>query len=196
MEVTFFRSSAALREWLQENHDSAKELWIGFYKKGSGEPGITYQEALDEALCFGWIDGIRKSVDERSYTIRFSPRKPNSLWSAINTKRVGELTQLGRMQPAGLKAFNERDQAKSRQYSYEERARKLDDAYEEQFRANTKAWDFFQAQAPYYRRVATWWVMSAKKEETRLKRLSALIEECEQGRRLAPLTGSSKASAR
>jgi uncharacterized protein YdeI (YjbR/CyaY-like superfamily) len=128
MEITFFKSPAELRKWLEENQDKAKELWVGFYKKGSGQAGITYAEALDEALCFGWIDGIRKSVDEMSYTNRFTPRKPGSIWSMVNIKRAGELVEAGLMLPSGLKAFGERDEKKSKLYSYEERVRKLDDA--------------------------------------------------------------------
>lgn len=181
MEVTFYKSPPELHEWLEENHDSAKEVWIGFYKKGSGEAGITYAEALDEALCFGWIDGIRKRIDDSRFTIRFTPRKARSIWSAVNIKRVGELSELGLMQPSGLKTFNERDPGRSKLYAYEEKTRELDGAYEAQFRANEEAWRFFQAQAPWYRRSANWWVMSAKKEETRLKRLAALIVESEKG---------------
>lgn len=189
MEVTFFKSPSELRNWLQANHDKAKELWIGFYKKSSGRTGITYAEALDEALCFGWIDGIRKSVDEISYTNRFTPRKPGSIWSMVNIKRAGELAEAGLMHPSGLKAFGERDEKKSKLYSYEERVRKLDDVYEEQFRANKGAWDFFQAQPPGYQRSAAWWVMSAKREDTRLKRLAALIEGSEKRQRLVEVTG-------
>jgi uncharacterized protein YdeI (YjbR/CyaY-like superfamily) len=189
MEVTFFKSLSELRKWLEENHDKAKELWVGFYKKSSGQAGITYAEALDEALCFGWIDGIRKSVDEISYTNRFTPRKPGSIWSMVNIKRAGELIEAGLMQPSGLKAFGERDEKKSKLYSYEERVRKLDDAYEEQFRVNKEAWDFFQAQPPGYQRSAAWWIMSAKREETRLKRLAALIAGSQKGQRLVEITG-------
>ncbi|HYP39529.1 MAG TPA: YdeI/OmpD-associated family protein [Chloroflexia bacterium] len=189
MEVVFFESQSELRKWLEANHDKAKELWVGFYKKSSGQAGITYAEALDEALCFGWIDGIRKSVDEISYTNRFTPRKPGSKWSMVNIKRANELVEAGLMQPSGLKAFSERDEKKSKLYSYEERARKLDDAYEEQFRANKEAWDFFQAQPPGYQRSAAWWIMSAKREETRLKRLAALIAGSRKGERLVEVTG-------
>jgi uncharacterized protein YdeI (YjbR/CyaY-like superfamily) len=193
MEIIFFESASRLRAWLEENHEQATELPVGFYKVNSGKTGITYAEALDEALCFGWIDGVRKSIDTTSYTIRFTPRKSGSIWSSVNTKRAGELLQLGLMRPAGLKAFQERDQEKSQQYSYEARNRELDESYEERFRANTKAWDFFQAQAPSYQKVANWWVMSAKKEETRLKRLATLIQDSENGKRLAHLTYVAKA---
>ena len=165
MEVTFFKSPMELHDWLEENHDKAAELWVGFYKKGSGEQGISYQEALDEALCFGWIDGVRKSLDKTSYTIRFSPRKPGSIWSAVNIKRVGELTELGLMQPPGIKAFGERDEKRSAIYAYEQKAHELDDAYEKQFRENAKAWDNFQSQAPSYRRSAN--LVGDKREKGR-----------------------------
>lgn len=189
MEATFFKTSAEFRAWLEEHHDKTQELWVGFYKKGSGKPSITWPEAVDEALCFGWIDGVRKSIDDTSYVIRFTPRKPRSIWSTVNVKRARELIELGRMYQAGVTAFERRAEDKSGTYSYEQRRDvKLDDAYEEQFRTNGKAWDFFQAQAAWYRRTAIWWVVSAKKEETRLKRLAKLIEDSEHGRTIAPLT--------
>jgi uncharacterized protein YdeI (YjbR/CyaY-like superfamily) len=187
MDVVFFRSRAEFRQWLGEHHDRAKELWIGFYKKSAGKAGIGYAEAVDEALCFGWIDGVRKRIDGVSYANRFSPRRPGSIWSEINIKRAGELSRLGLMQPSGLEAFEKRDPEKSKQYSYEERSRPLDAAYEERFRANEKAWEFFRVQPPSYRKAATWWVMSAKREETRLKRLATLIDDSENGRRLGSL---------
>jgi uncharacterized protein YdeI (YjbR/CyaY-like superfamily) len=192
VDIKFVESQADLHKWLEENHDKAGELWIGFYKKGSGKEGITYSEALDEALAFGWIDGIRKSVDADSYTIRFTPRKKGSIWSAVNIKRAGELSQLGLMQPSGLKAFTQRDEKKSKLYSYEERERKLDAAYEHEFKTNAKAWAFFEAQPPGYRKVASWWVMSAKQDEIRQRRLAALIKGSEEGERLAEITGRPK----
>lgn len=192
MEVKFFQTPSELREWLEEHHQTEKELWVGFYKKGSGRPSITWPEAVDQALCFGWIDGIRKSIDADSYMNRLTPRRPGSTWSAVNIKRVGELTELGLMQPAGLAAFEKRDEKKAQLYSYEQANSKLDESYEEQFRANERAWSFFQAQAPWYRRSAYWWIMSAKKEETRLKRLAILIEESERGSKLSTITGGSK----
>jgi len=197
MNVTYFKSAADFREWLQCNHATVSELRIGFYKKDSGKLGISYPEALDEALCFGWIDGVRKRVDDISYTIRFTPRQPRSNWSAVNIARVAELTRLGRMQPAGRKAFEQRMEEKSGVYSYEQRhTARLDEAYEQQFRANPAAWDFFQAQPAGYRRTAIWWVVSAKKEATRLKRLATLIEDSAQGKSIAELarpTGKDKA---
>ena len=188
MKPTFFATPSALRNWLEEHHDTAQELWIGFYKKSSGKPSITWPEAVDEALCFGWIDGIRKGIDDLSYTIRFTPRKARSTWSAVNVKRARELTNLGLMCPAGLKAFEERKEERSGIYAYEQENAELHAAYEQQFRANKKAWDFFQAQAAWYQRTAIWWVISAKKEETRLKRLATLIEDSEHGRTIPPLT--------
>jgi uncharacterized protein YdeI (YjbR/CyaY-like superfamily) len=188
MDVTFFDSPAAFRAWLEANHGAAKELWVGYYKKGSGRPSITWPESVDEALCFGWIDGIRKSVDDVSYTIRFTPRKPRSNWSAVNVARVAELTRLGRMHPAGRKAFEGRAEEKTGVYSYEQRhSAALDEAYTQQFCANQAAWDFFQAQPAGYRRTAIWWVVSAKKEATRLKRLATLIEDSAHGRTIAAL---------
>ncbi|HEY0071009.1 MAG TPA: bacteriocin-protection protein, partial [Chloroflexia bacterium] len=148
MEVTFFETPAEFRQWLEEHHDKERELWVGFHKKGSGKPSITWPEAVDQALCYGWIDGIRKSLDATSYTNRFTPRKRDSTWSAVNIKRVGELTELGLMQPSGLKAFEGRDERKAELYSYERANVKLDSTYEEQFSANEPAWRFYQSQAP------------------------------------------------
>ena len=187
MDVRFFASAADLRAWLEEHHATEKELWVGFYKKGSGKTGVTYPEAVDQALCFGWIDGIRKGVDDISYTNRFTPRKRGSNWSSVNTKRVGELAELGLMHPAGQKVFDERDREKADQYSYEARSRPLAEHYEAQFHANPGAWAFFQDQPPSYRTAATWWVMSAKQEATRLKRLATLIDDSANGRRIAML---------
>jgi uncharacterized protein YdeI (YjbR/CyaY-like superfamily) len=185
----FFQSPAVLRTWLEKNHGKAAELWVGFYKKASGKPSVTWPEAVDQALCFGWIDGVRKSLGETSYMIRFTPRKPSSIWSAINIKRVAELTESGAMQPAGLRAFEARQEKKSGIYAYEQKTSStLCEAHERQFRANRAAWKYFQAQAPWYRRTATWWVISAKKEETSLKRLGELIESSAQGRPIKRLT--------
>ncbi|HEX8597870.1 MAG TPA: YdeI/OmpD-associated family protein [Chloroflexia bacterium] len=192
MDVTFFESPSEFREWLEQNHASVKELWVGFHKKGSGKPSITWPEAVDQALCFGWIDGIRKRVDETSYTNRFTPRRRDSTWSAVNIKRVGELTELGLMQPSGLEAFERRNSKKAQLYSYERTSSQLDETYERRFRENERAWAFFESQAPGYRRTSTWWIMSAKKEETRLRRLSALIEASERGEKLGTVTGGSR----
>jgi uncharacterized protein YdeI (YjbR/CyaY-like superfamily) len=191
----FFASPAELHDWYVEHHDEAKDLLVGFWKTKTGKPSITYQEALDEALCFGWIDGIRRSLGEESYTIRFTPRKARSIWSAVNIKRIGELMELGRMQPSGLKAFNDRDPERTGLYSNEQDALQLDPVYEEQFRATPRAWEFFQSQRPSYRKPALWWAMSAKKEETRLRRLSTLIEDSAAERRIAALIPPGKKSA-
>jgi len=187
-EPTYFRSSAEFHRWLEKNHGDVSELLVGFYKKSSGEPSITYSEALDEALCFGWIDGIRKNVDETRYTIRFTPRRPKSKWSAVNIKRAEELKALGRMEPSGLAAFDGRDPVKA-DYSYEEALRALDSACEERFRAYPRAWEFFQAQPPGYRRTISFWIMSAKKDETRLRRLQQLIDGSARRERLGIATG-------
>lgn len=187
MKPTFFATQSAFRKWLAKHHAEVRELWVGFYRKESGKGGPTYQEALDEALCFGWIDGLRKRVDESSYMIRFTPRKPDSIWSAINTRRVDQLVELGRMQKPGLAVFQTRDRKKSQRYSYERYNCRLEAAQEKKFQANSKAWQFFCAQAPWYRRTATWWVVSTKREETRLKRLATLIADSERGRRIGLL---------
>jgi uncharacterized protein YdeI (YjbR/CyaY-like superfamily) len=192
MDVTFFATQAEWREWLEGHHSTATELWVGFHKKVTGRPSMTWPQSVDEALCFGWIDGVRKSLDGESYTIRFTPRKPGSTWSAVNVRRVGELTALGLMRPAGLKAFEERDAAKWRQYSYERAKVTLGGEFEAQLRANPAAWAFFEGQPPSYRKVATWWVMSAKREETQRKRLATLIAESEQGKRIAAVTYQAK----
>lgn len=193
MKPTFFKSPAELRQWLEKHHAKSHELLVGFYKKNSGKPSITWPESVDEALCFGWIDGIRRRIDDISYTIRFTPRKSGSNWSVVNIERVQELSDSGRMQPAGLKAFQERTEDKSRIYSYEQqRTLKLDERQAKKLRANQKAWTFFQSQPRSYQRAANWWVMSAKKEETRLKRLDTLIEDSAHGRTIALLTRTKK----
>ncbi|WP_079913679.1 YdeI family protein [Paenibacillus sp. 32352] len=182
MEPVFFASPAEFRAWLEENHDKAQSLQVGFYKKGSGKPSMTWPESVDEALCFGWIDGVRKGIDDVSYTIRFTPRKRGSIWSAVNVQKVEELTKLGKMRPEGLRAFAERKEEQTAVYAYEqEKDAELGEAYEALFRANKKAWDYFQAQSPSYQKTAVHWVVSAKKEETRLKRLHELINDSEQG---------------
>jgi uncharacterized protein YdeI (YjbR/CyaY-like superfamily) len=187
MTPTFFESASAFRRWLTQHHGKARELLVGFHKRHSAKGGITYPEALDQSLCFGWIDGVRKSLGEDSYTIRFSPRKPGSVWSTVNTKRADELVERKLMMAAGLKAFRARDPEKSKQYSYEARSRPLGGVYLKTFKANEQAWAFFQAQPPGYRRVASWFVLSAKKEETRLRRLAVLMQKSERGQRLGLL---------
>jgi uncharacterized protein YdeI (YjbR/CyaY-like superfamily) len=192
MKATFFKSADEFRSWLEKNHDQQQELLLGFYKKASGKGGITYPEALDEALAFGWIDGVRKSLDESNYTIRFTPRKAKSIWSMVNIKRVGELTKLGRMRPSGLAAFEGRDLKKAQLYSYERKTSKLDGGLEKKLKANKKAWEFFQAQPPGYQKVISWWIISAKQEETRFRRLERLIRDSENGRRVGILERKKK----
>ena len=185
---TFFATPAQFRAWLKKYGQQSREQWVGFYKKGSGHPSITWPEAVDEALCVGWIDGLRKTIDAKSYKIRFTPRKPTSNWSALNIRRMQELAGEGRAHPAGLKAFKLRAPEKSRIYSYENRhAAALGQADERQFRSNSAAWHFFQTQPPWYRKTAIWWVVSAKKEETRQKRLQTLIADSKTQRRIAQL---------
>jgi uncharacterized protein YdeI (YjbR/CyaY-like superfamily) len=183
MKPMFFAQPSAFRAWLEKHHLAAGELLIGFYKKGSGRPSITWPEAVDQALCFGWIDGVRRRLDDESYCIRFTPRRRTSTWSAVNIRRVAELKEQGLMQPAGLDAFGRRSEEKSRTYSYEqERGATLEDAWQKKLQANRKAWAFFQAQPPWYQRTAIHRVVSAKKEETRRRRLDALIEASASGR--------------
>jgi uncharacterized protein YdeI (YjbR/CyaY-like superfamily) len=160
----FFKTPAALRKWLAANHAKSTELWVGFFKKDSGKPSITWPESVDEALCFGWIDGVRKNVDEESYKIRFSPRKPASVWSAVNMRNVERLIKEGRMQPAGLKAFAARKENRSGIYSYERRTPELLEPYLGQLKQNRAAWKFFRAQPPGYRKIMNWWVVSASRK--------------------------------
>ena len=184
-QPVFFESPAKFRAWLEQHHETETELWVGFHRKASARPSITWPESVDEALCVGWIDGLRKSIDDSSYMIRFTPRKRTSNWSLVNLARVPELTREGRMQPAGIKAFEQRAEARSGIYAYEQRKHaQLDHAAEKEFRENGKAWRFFEAQPPGYRKLAAWWVISAKQEGTRKKRLARLIEDSEAGRRL------------
>jgi len=190
MKVVFFPAQSHFQKWLEESHQNSEELWVGFYQKSSGKPSITYSEAVDEALCFGWIDGVRKKVSADAYTIRFTPRKPKSQWSAVNIKKVETLSLAGRMRPAGLKAF-EGATDQSRKYSYEQRHNStFSKADERRFRANRKAWDFFQSQAPWYRRTGTFWVVSAKQKETQQRRLATLIADSERGQPIRPLQRS------
>ena len=193
MEPIFFEGPAEFRGWLEEHHDDEAELLVGFHKKGSGRPSMTWPESVDQALCFGWIDGVRRGIDEHSYTIRFTPRKARSTWSVVNVKRAQELVEEGLMRPAGLAAFERRSEGRTGIYSYEQREEaKLDPAAEKEFRANRRAWAFFSDQTPSYRRTATHWVIRAKKEETRRRRLRTLIEDSAAGRTLRHLTRPAK----
>jgi uncharacterized protein YdeI (YjbR/CyaY-like superfamily) len=185
--VIFFESPAELRDWLMEHAESERELWIGFHRKATGKPSLRWPDVVDQVLCFGWIDGIRKSIDGEDFAQRVTPRKMGSNWSAINIKRIAELHREGLVQPSGLRAFEARDPAKSGTYSYEQRDAGLDAESEARFRANEEAWQFFEVQPPSYRKPAIWWVISAKKDETRKRRLETLIEDSAAGRRIGPL---------
>jgi uncharacterized protein YdeI (YjbR/CyaY-like superfamily) len=187
MDIVFFSTPAELRKWFAANHATATELWVGFYKRASGTASITWPESVDEALCVGWIDGIRKRIDERSYKIRFTPRRSRSIWSAVNIRRVQFLIEQDRMTPGGLKAFAARQENRSGIYAYEQRPADLPEPYAGTLKKNKKAAAFLAAQPAWYRRTITWWVVSAKKEETRLKRLATLIDDSAHGRTLRPL---------
>ena len=182
MTPRFFATEAAFRSWLKKYHAHVDALWVGFHKKASGKPSITYPQAVDQALCFGWIDGLRKPVDADSYMIRFTPRKPRSIWSAVNLRKYAAMEEKGLVEKPGLDAFERRDPARTNLYSFENRDRKLDAKYEKVFRANREAWTYFTAQAPSYQRIASWWVVSAKKEETRMRRLQRLIDVSAAGK--------------
>jgi uncharacterized protein YdeI (YjbR/CyaY-like superfamily) len=189
MEPTTFERPEDFRAWLEQHHDSEPELWVGYHKKGSRKASITWPESVDEALCFGWIDGIRKSIDAERYMIRFTPRRARSVWSAVNIARVAVLTEAGRMRPAGLEAFEARREDRSGIYSYEQRDRaRLEPGFEKRFRAKKRAWASFEAMPKSYRQAAIRWVMTAKKEETRERRLAALIESSAVGQTVPPLT--------
>ena len=184
MKVRYFKSANDFRSWLEKNHATTQELWVGYYKKSSQQPSMTWPESVDEALCFGWIDGIRKSIDEESYKIRFTPRKSSSIWSAVNIRNAEKLIKEKRTQPAGLKAYEARKEYRSGIYAYEQRSPELVEPYVGKLKGNKAAWKFFQAQPPSYRKVMNWWIVSAKQEATRLKRLEKLIEASEKGQRV------------
>lgn len=184
MDPLFFPAPKDLRQWFRQNHTKGDELWVGYHKKGSGKPSITWPESVDEALCVGWIDGIRKSVDHESYKVRFTPRRRGSIWSAVNIQRVAALTNDGRMRPEGQKAFAARRENKSGIYSYEQRRAELEEPYRSLLRQNKAAWQFFTAQPPSYRKAIAWWIVSAKQEVTRQRRLQKLTEESARARRL------------
>ena len=181
MEPTFFAKPSDFRNWLQKNHKKQTELLVGFYKVGSGKPSITWSQSVDEALCFGWIDGVRKSIDDERYQIRFTQRKSTSIWSAINIKKIEELSKKGLMQPAGLASFEKRTESRSKIYSHEKEEAVLTPNLAKQFKQNKKAWGYFQSLAASYRKISTHWVMSAKQEATRIKRLNQLISDSAAG---------------
>jgi uncharacterized protein YdeI (YjbR/CyaY-like superfamily) len=184
VSVTFFKTQEDFRKWLERHHEKETELIVGFYKVDSGKPSMSWSQSVDQALCFGWIDGVRKSIDKESYSIRFTPRRNTSNWSAINIKKIEDLTKTGLMKPAGLKAFSLRKESKSEIYSYENDTTFLDSNYEIQFRENKNAWDFFLKQAPSYRKAIMRWIMSAMQERTRQSRLEKTIKESEQQKRV------------
>ena len=183
----FFASVAEWRAWLEKHHATETALWVGLVKVGSGFSGLTHKPALDEALCYGWIDGQARTIDQSRWMIRFSRRTANSNWSQINLKRVGQLKKLGRMRPAGLAAHSGRKPGRERLYSFENAPAELDAAFEKKFRANRSAWAFFETMPPSYRKTALFWVMSAKQPETRERRLAALIRDSAAGRKVGPL---------
>ncbi|MFL5682019.1 MAG: YdeI/OmpD-associated family protein [Chloroflexota bacterium] len=192
-EVHFFASPAELRDWFDANHETASELWLGYHKKATGRPTVSWSDAVDEALCVGWIDSVRYSIDAERSRQRFTPRRKGSNWSAINIAKVAELTKQGRMRPAGLAAFAQRTEAKSGVYSYENRHQaRLTPEQEARFRANPAAWSWFESRSASYRTAAVWWVVSAKQDETRERRLSQLIEESAKGLTLNALTSPGK----
>jgi uncharacterized protein YdeI (YjbR/CyaY-like superfamily) len=184
LKPEFFQTPADFQTWLEKNHATATELWVGFYTKDSGKPSITWPESVDQALCFGWIDGIRKRVDEISYQIRFTPRRRGSIWSAINIKRAKQLVRQKQMRPTGLKAFAARIENKSGIYSYEQRSTELSQPYAKLLKKNKTASNFFEKQSPSYRKMIGWWIVSAKREETRMARMAKLISESAKGKRL------------
>ncbi len=182
MSPTFFATPADFRRWLETHHENARELWVGFYKRATARPSLTSPESVDEALCFGWIDGLRRGIDERSYAIRFTPRRPASIWSAVNVRRAKELVKAGLMRAAGLRLFTERAKERSALYSREREAARLTPAEERRFRANRRAWEFFERKPPSYRKLTARWIASAKRAETRASRLAELIAESARGR--------------
>jgi len=187
MNVVFFDSPGDFRRWLAENHASADELWVGYYKKATGKQVLTWEQSVDEALCFGWIDGIRRTVDGESYTNRFTPRRSGSHWSRVNLERVAVLIEEGRMTPAGLEAYEARDPEKSGRYSFELERASFTQAQKAAFTSRSEAWVFWNSQPPGYRKQATWWVVSAKREETRERRLATLIDDSANGLRIKQL---------
>ena len=192
MNPRFFATPLQFNNWLARNHDLEKEILVGFHKKTSGKKSITYSEALDEALCFGWIDGVRKSLNDDSYTIRFTPRRAKSIWSLVNVRHIERLQKEGRIQPSGVAAFDARDPKRTGIYAFENRPRKLSREFEKILRTNKKAWAFFSAQPPFYKRTIAFWVMGAKKEETRLSRLNRLIDSSARGERVGILESKKK----
>lgn len=196
MDPVFFTDGEEFRAWLDEHHATETEVQVGFSKRGSGKQGMTWPEAVDEALCYGWIDGVLKRIDDERYAIRFTPRRPRSIWSAVNLMRVRELIAAGRMREPGLRAYEQRVEARSRIYAHEQAGIAFPEGIRKRFEEHFGAWAFFEAQAPWYQRAATWWVISAKREETQLRRLAALIEDSANGRRVRSLDRSAASASR
>ncbi len=189
----FFPTPTDFRKWLDVNHATEKELWVGYYKKGTKKPSITWPESVDQALCYGWIDGIRKSIDEEAYMIRFTPRKPDSHWSKVNLGRMKELKKEGLIMPAGLAAFKKRNPERTAKASFEQKKVVLDPEYEKRLKADREAAEYFyEKMAPSYRKQTIWWVMSAKKEETRRRRLEILIQSSHEQELVPPLRWTKK----
>ena len=186
-QPVFFKTQQAFHNWLEKNHQKKDEILVGFYKVSTGKESISYKESVDEALCYGWIDGRRQSGGDTYYTIRFTPRRPRSIWSAINIKRIQELIDAGQMKNAGLEAFTTRDESKTNKYSFERKHVELPPAFLKKLQANKKAWAYFSKKPPSYQKPAIWWVISAAKEETKEKRLQQLIEDSENNRVIPPL---------
>lgn len=184
MAPTFFATQQEFRDWLAKNHQTESELLVGFYKVKSQKPSMSWSQSVDQALCFGWIDGITKSIDHERYCIRFTPRKSNSIWSAVNIKKIEVLTKANLMQPAGLAAFKLRKEERSNIYSHEKEEAQLSAAFENLFKSNPIAWDFFNAQPPSYKKVMKHWIMSAKQDKTKLARLAQTIEFSEMQKRV------------
>jgi len=188
----YFQTPEEFRSWFTVNYQESSELWVGYYKKASGIRSITWPESVDQALCFGWIDGIRKSIDDKRYKIRFTPRRKRSHWSDVNIKKVKELKKMGLMTPDGLLAYEKRDEKKSKQATYEREKVLLRKDFQNKLKKNANAWSYFHNQSPSYQKQATWWIMSAKKEETRLKRLQILIESSEKEEVIPPMKWARK----
>ena len=190
--IRHFATGKEFRAWLRKNHAAVSELWVGFYRKSANKQGTSYAQALDEALCYGWIDGVRYKVDEQSYKIRFTPRRSASIWSIVNVRHVERLKKLGRMAAPGLQAFRAREQHRTGIYSFEQKRRGLAAKHKKVFRANPAAWKFFLEQAPWYQRTTGHWVSSAKQEETQQRRLAQLIADSAAGKRIDRLNPRSK----
>jgi uncharacterized protein YdeI (YjbR/CyaY-like superfamily) len=184
MTPVYFKNQEEFRNWLEKNYKTETELLVGYYKVDSGRPGMTWSQSVDQALCFGWIDGIRRSIDKGKYCTRFTPRKPTSIWSKINIDKIGELKKKGLMRPSGIAAFNNRKKSKSGIYSFENQPATLSDGLEAGFKVNISAWDFFKSQAPSYQKMIIHWIMAARQEKTRLARLEKLISASEKQSRL------------